>query len=347
MDNFKSRIYIINDFREWRNRGQLEISPKFQRRSVWNQNAKSYLIDTILRNQPMPKIFIREITDPKTKITTREIVDGQQRIRTILAFIDDGFKVSKIHNVDFGGKLFSDLPENTQTEFLDYGISVDTLSGMTDREVLDVFARLNTYSVKLNKQELLNANYFGYFKQTVYNLGWDYYEFWLQNKILTDNMVARMGEAEIVGDLIIAMLNGIQSKRSADKYYKEYDQKFARKEELTQKFHDIMDLIANLYGDQLSDSAFNTVPNFYGLFVSLYHMQYEIPALSSKRKAITKEDFPKITNAIEQLNDILLSPEGEKNHFDFVKSTKDATTDIPARTTRCEYICKQFMAALE
>lgn len=47
MKNFDSRTYSINDFIEWDDRGQLEISPKFQRRSVWSPQAKSYLIDTI------------------------------------------------------------------------------------------------------------------------------------------------------------------------------------------------------------------------------------------------------------------------------------------------------------
>ncbi len=65
MKNFDSRTYSINDFIEWEERKQLEISPKFQRRSVWSPQAKSYLIDTILKDKPLPKIFIRATTDPK------------------------------------------------------------------------------------------------------------------------------------------------------------------------------------------------------------------------------------------------------------------------------------------
>ena len=98
MKNFDSRTYSINDFIEWEERKQLEISPKFQRRSVWSPQAKSYLIDTILKDKPLPKIFIRATTDPKTRRTVREIVDGQQRMRTILSFVKDGFRISKIHN---------------------------------------------------------------------------------------------------------------------------------------------------------------------------------------------------------------------------------------------------------
>ena len=35
MENFDSRTYSINDFLEWHDNGQLELSPRFQRRSVW------------------------------------------------------------------------------------------------------------------------------------------------------------------------------------------------------------------------------------------------------------------------------------------------------------------------
>ena len=222
MKNFDSRTYSINDFIEWEERKQLEISPKFQRRSVWSPQAKSYLIDTILKDKPLPKIFIRATTDPKTRRTVREIVDGQQRMRTILSFVKDGFRISKIHNEEFGGMTYSELPEDVQTEFLKYELSVDLLLDLPDRDILDIFARLNTYSVSLNKQELFNAKYFGYFKQLVYKLSGDYYTFWTENKIFTDRKIMRMAEAELITDLLIAILDGIQSKKSADKYYQLY-----------------------------------------------------------------------------------------------------------------------------
>lgn len=60
MKNFDSRTYSINDFLEWHDKKQLVLSPKFQRRAVWSENAKSYLMDTILRGKPIPKVFIRQ-----------------------------------------------------------------------------------------------------------------------------------------------------------------------------------------------------------------------------------------------------------------------------------------------
>lgn len=346
MISFEPSSYCINDFIEWYEREQLEISPKFQRRSVWSLQAKSYLIDSIIRNKPMPKIFIRQKTNPKTMKTTREIVDGQQRMRTILSFVQNGFKISKVHNEDFGGKLFSELPDEQRIAFLNYRISVDILHDVEDEGILDIFARLNTYAVQLKKQELLNAKYFGYFKQLVYDISRDFYTFWLENGIFTDKKIMRMAEAELVSDLIIAALEGIQSKKNVEKYYKKYDESFDNRKEIKEKVTKTLDLISTLYGDNLRESNLKTTPAFYGIFVSLYHLNYGIQGIELQQKTISEKDYPKIINAFDEINDILDSKEGEIDYFDFVKSTKDATTDVPARKTRCIFMIKKILEYL-
>jgi len=67
MKSFDSRVYSINDFVEWEKQGQLVLNPAFQRRAVWSDKAKSYLMDTIVRGKPIPKIFIRQTLNVSTK----------------------------------------------------------------------------------------------------------------------------------------------------------------------------------------------------------------------------------------------------------------------------------------
>lgn len=45
MKGYGSTTYTVNDFLEWHEREQLVLSPKFQKRSVWKDVAKSFLID--------------------------------------------------------------------------------------------------------------------------------------------------------------------------------------------------------------------------------------------------------------------------------------------------------------
>src|SRR3989442_14571257 len=117
---FSTRNYSVRDFEEWDDKGELDLAPKFQRRDIWNDKARSYLIDTIVRGKPIPKIYMRQDVNPKTRRTKREIVDGQQRLRSVLSFIKDGFKISKAHHETFGGKKFSGLYKETQRDILNY-----------------------------------------------------------------------------------------------------------------------------------------------------------------------------------------------------------------------------------
>jgi len=56
---------------------------------------KSYFIDTILKDFPFPKVYFHEKVEKETKTPRREIVDGQQRIGTIVDFVDGKITLGK------------------------------------------------------------------------------------------------------------------------------------------------------------------------------------------------------------------------------------------------------------
>jgi hypothetical protein len=259
--SYDSRTYSINDFVEWDKNRQLELNPRFQRRSVWTDKAKSFLMDTILRGKPIPKVFIRQKINVTTKTSTREVVDGQQRLRTILSFIKDGFTVSKRHNPECGGLLFSQLPEDVQAQVLAYEVSVDLLINLPDAEVLDIFSRLNSYAVVLNEQEKINADHFGPFKVLADYLGRKYYEYWTGQEIFTAKNLLRMLEVNLVADLLIAMLEGIKSKKQVKKFYDRYEESFEHDTAATEaKFDHVVARISAIYPEGLSDTDFRSCP---------------------------------------------------------------------------------------
>lgn len=145
MLDFSAREYSIRELFDSYNRKEMLISPKFQRRPVWEYKAKSYLIDSIISGFPIPRIFIREKTN-LDMTAVREIVDGQQCLTAIFDFINDRFKISKIHNAEYGDCYYSDLPDAVKRDFLKYPISAIMLIDLDDTTVFDIFARLNTYS---------------------------------------------------------------------------------------------------------------------------------------------------------------------------------------------------------
>lgn len=346
MKNFDSRTYSINDFRDWNDRKELELQPKFQRRSVWSDKARSYLMDSIVRGKPIPKIFIRQDINPKTKKTIREVVDGQQRLRTIFGFLKDGFKISKTHSSEFGGKFYSELPDEIQTGILKYELSVDLLLDAPDKEVLDIFARLNSYAVKLNAQELRNASYFGEFKTLAYSLGREYTSFWTENRIFTDAQVLRMDETELVSDLLIALMDGIKSRKAIDAYYKDHDDELKEKVRLGNNFHKTMDTIGALSAGALAESPYKSSVLFYSLFCAVHHHLHGLPNINITRKPFKEHQLPKVWSALETVATIIEKDDLKGVEAAFVDSLRRHTTDEPVRTSRTEFLIKLIAKVL-
>jgi hypothetical protein len=253
MKSFDSRTYSINEFVEWDKGKQLKLNPSFQRRQVWSDKAKSYLMDTILRGKPISKIFIRQRINVTTKKSLREVVDGQQRLRTILSYIKDGFVVSKRQNKEHGGNLFSQLLEDVQAAVLSYELSVDLLINLPDSEVLDIFGRLNSYAVILNEREKINATHFGSFKILADDIGRKYYEYWTKQGILSARDILRMKEVNLVADLLIAMKEGIKSKKRIKKYYDQYEEEYEEDTDvLAARFDKVLATMGKLYPEGLA-----------------------------------------------------------------------------------------------
>jgi hypothetical protein len=310
---FATREYSVREFEEWNERGELVLQPKFQRRDVWTDKARSYLIDTVIRGKPIPKIYMRQDIDPKTRRVTREIVDGQQRLRCVLDFLKDGFKIIKTHNEQYGGKYFSQLDKETQLDILRYEFVVDLLRDMPDREVYDVFARLNTYSMTLNAQELRHSQYFGEFRTAVYGLANEFMTFWQRHRIFSDRQILRMVEAEFVSELLIAMSGGIRakSKPSIDIFYRDHDDRFPRRKTFEERFRQTIDAIGGIMGDTLAHSRLREPRLLYPLFCAVYHMQFELPELTCDRIPFKSSDYPKLRSALGKVDEIFLKREKE------------------------------------
>jgi hypothetical protein len=356
---FTSRNYSVADFEGWNDKGELTLAPKFQRRDVWSDKARSYLIDTIVRGKPIPKIYMRQETNATTRRTIREIVDGQQRLRTVLSFVKDGFKISKTHNKECGGRLFSSLSEELQGQVLRYEFVVDLLQDMPDADVYDVFARINTYSVVLKPQELRNARWFGDFKTAVYSLANEFVTFWEENKIFTSKQMLRMAEAELVSELLMAISSGIREgqKTVIDNFYEKNDDVFPRRATHEKRFRQTMDGIGAIFGEDLAQSQFRATRLFYPLFCAVYHLKFGLPKFTHKRVTVRVADYPKAKVAllnVDALLDRIKEAEDNDEEIELTRAERrfyDAYTEhwvhADKRSILTGYLCDTIIAAIE
>lgn len=358
---FSSRQYSVRDFAEWHDRNELELAPKFQRRSVWDPKARSYLMDTILQGKPIPKIYMRQLVNTKTRLTFREIVDGQQRLRSVFDFLKDGFPILKVHNETYANMRFSELDEDAQRSILQYEFTVDLLQDIPDNEVYEVFARLNTYAITLNAQELRHARHFGDFRTCVYELSQEFMTFWQTSGIFTPKNILRMVEAEYVSDLLISMAEGIKPKerRLLDKYYKDWDEKFPSRKIFEKRFREVIDTIGGIMEDILPQSNLKSTRLFYPFFLAIYHMQFDLPHLNVKRIPIKPSEHPKIRNALGHIDAIITKLKAEEKTGKkgasrlftaearkFYLAYNEYWVHAPERNTLTKYICKVIAGAL-
>jgi hypothetical protein len=297
--------YRVSDFVQWARDGSLNLNPNFQRRSVWKTGAKSFLIDTVAKGLPVPLIFVRDLkADLRTLSSKRDIVDGQQRIRTILSYIDpslvkdydpsrDEFTISKTHNKVLGGKRFGQLAQEVQQQILDYAFGVQSFPSDTDdRLLLQVFQRMNSTGLKLNKQELRNAEWYGAFKTYAYELATEQLERWRDRwRVFTPDLIARMQEVELTNDFMVLIMDGVLGKSplKLDDYYRAYDETFQDADEVASRFRNTFDSIDRLFSAEDVPNLLSNRSIFFAVFAIVYGLQYGgIRATAKTHPRLTK-----------------------------------------------------------
>lgn len=198
----------VSDLVNWYRNGELTINEDFQRRAVWNNAAKTYLIDTLLRGLPIPKIYIRTKVDPVTQRSVREVVDGQQRIRALVEFANNELRLTG-RSADFKGMRYSTISEDYQQRLLGYLVSVEQLLNANDDDVLEVFARLNSYTVVLNDAEKRHAEFQTEFKWAVRETAQAWHKYFDESGIVSLRQRFRMLDDEFVAEMYRVRVEGV------------------------------------------------------------------------------------------------------------------------------------------
>jgi len=150
---------------------QLEIQPDFQRDVVWNKAMQTRLIDSLVKQLPIPSLCLS--LDYKTQ--ERFVIDGLQRIATVVNFLDteneNEWKLARLDDIDerISGKsnltikkkypeIFSKI-QNTVLPITVLRCDYSKKSHMN--YLFTIFHRLNTGGSKLTNQEIRNCIYNG------------------------------------------------------------------------------------------------------------------------------------------------------------------------------------------
>ena len=275
--------YSIAEIRDMLSRRDLEVNREYQRGAgLWPSGPRSYFIDSILMNFPFPKLYFYEYLERASRRTKREIVDGQQRITAIIDFLDGKFKLTDASK-SFAGLRFEDLEDDTQEQFLSYSVPVDVIRNAERHEILEMFRRMNAYTLPLNEAEKRHSTFYGAFKWSINRWVDEISPVLVEFEIFTNRQIVRMADAELVADIVLAIEQGIVSttnKRLSDLYQK-YDGDFPRAEDYWNRIREAFAFVANGLGE-LRGSYLMKPYVVHSLILALLHNKAGLPGVEEK-----------------------------------------------------------------
>jgi len=138
-------------------RERINTNPDFQRPAVWGVAQKQLLVDTIIREYDVPKLYWQKVG---TKPDRYDVVDGQQRLRAIWEYFDGDFGLPKdaepIDGEAVAGCRYEQLPDELRMRFDVYPLDIVIIEEADDDEIREMFLRLQN-GTSLKAQEKRNA----------------------------------------------------------------------------------------------------------------------------------------------------------------------------------------------
>lgn len=169
---FKTEAHPDKPLTWWHeHRNKIEFDPVYQRRGgIWSPADRAYLIDSILNQYDIPKLYVADFRHVDSALNTTKkmyaIIDGKQRFLAIFEFFDDklplaeDFVYSENPSLPLGGLRYSDLGARypqVRKLFDEYVLQVTSVVTDEKGKIEELFIRLNRALVRLSGAELRNA----------------------------------------------------------------------------------------------------------------------------------------------------------------------------------------------
>ena len=170
---------------------QYYFIPDYQRKFTWDKTRKCQFIESLLLGVPINPFFVAKNTaQEKTLVDTNyldeiteedelfkntkvfEIIDGVQRFSTLFEFKQNQFKLEGLEKLTLLNEFsYSELPVQIKREFISRDLRVIIISQEADEKVRsDIFKRINTSSLILEKSEIRKGAYPGKYYDMILEL---------------------------------------------------------------------------------------------------------------------------------------------------------------------------------
>lgn len=288
---FDTQKKSVQDIIHYYKNQQLDLNPSFQRSSVWIDRDRAKLIDSILRNYPLPSIFLHQRQNNDGGVIY-DVIDGKQRLESILLFIGimRGNRFQTKTQLDVNGPEqwinWNDIKRRKlQSRITDYKLQVIDVKGEPS-DVIDLFIKINSTGKALTGSEVRHARYFkSNFLKKADQIANKYANYFRATKIISQSQISRMKHIELICELMVSahVEDVINKKAALDKIMKSESlegRQLAKAAKLTVAS---LNRLKRLF-PQLGQTRFSKLSDFYSLVVLIQKFEREGLILTNTKR---------------------------------------------------------------
>ena len=351
----KTTTKSILDLKNLYDDGNLNLEPGFQRQSVWNERDRAKLIDSILRNYPLPTIFLYRRQEAGKLLF--DVIDGKQRLESVFMF-------TGAMRGRFGTR--TQLPDADSVEWIDwsvlkrrgleylvtgYEIPVIEVDGEIG-DIINVFVRINSTGKALTRQEQRHARYYNSpFLKEAARLANRFESYLLSNGIFSQGQLSRMKHIELMCELMLSMVQGdvLNKKTALDRVMATRSFDGRQLSKASRMVTTTLNRIRRMF-PHLKTTRLRQVTDFYTLAVLIGKFEQEGMILTNRRLNQLAWDLLQMLAArVDEVRELQRKAKGaradQELYRDYLLTVSQMTDDVAQRRKR-EHILRGILGSL-
>ncbi|MDZ4783260.1 MAG: DUF262 domain-containing protein [Planctomycetia bacterium] len=279
--------------------------------------------------------------DTRSMKRKNQLVDGQQRISTLREYVQGSSDLilTKV-------TPYCELDEKTKMAFLDYKVAVRDLGTVTEEEIKEIFARINSTDYALKAMERLNAQFSGVYKQFCDDLSKS--QFFSRHNVFSLADFRRMRDLDFCVILTTTLLSTYYHRDSLNKaYLQRYNDKFPQGEELAKQIATTLAFIESCGFDKKCRMWKKT--DLFTLIVEVHSLVLKNLRLDpAKVKSSLQAFYAQVDDmfAMKGSDEELTEKAPHPDVFRYLKAATKATNDKYAREDRATVIATVLKSTL-
>lgn len=345
----------VLDLKNLYENGNLNLQPGFQRQSVWTIRDRASLIDSVLRNYPLPAIVLYKRHNEGNIVF--DVIDGKQRLESIFMFM--GVMRGRFSaRTNLPGSESAELVnwnqlkrKNLQPNITGYEIPVIEVDGSIG-DIINVFVRINSTGKALTSQEKRHARYYNSpFLRIAARLATRFEHYFLENGIFSTGQLTRMKHVEFVCELMLSLVQGdvLNKKTALDRVM---DAKSFDGRQLQRASRMVISTLnrVRLMFPLVKTTRFRQITDFYTLAVLIGKFEQERLILTDTRLNRLAWDMLKIfSTRVDEVRELQRKAKGarpdQEIYRDYLLTVSQMTDDVSQRRKR-EKIIRGLIGSL-